>query len=461
MGPVDAAELRAAWTRRAIQPGTLVCAEGFAAWVPFDTVGELVGPAPASPSLVQWSPPSGTPNPVRSPMNPRLTRKVILGASATLALSVVAVALIVTVRSDAYKLATMSPAEAADLGFSLYDTMTAPEETRAIPFFEKACKAGDPRGCTGLGTANFDGNGGLSKSYERAVELLDPACAKGVLRACRKVANCYAFGWGTQKDVRHARELWERACDGGEARACHHLGNMYTAPDGPPELRDLKLGLAILRKACAGGAKEACDQARVVEKQVQQEAEEATCSRWMLSCVVGSFPDGSERRDQSMRYGTRAACEVGSSGLPFRCDPCRCLERREPPSAEVATPDSPAQQRLAEANYARCAETRGVCLAPDDLGFVDSRGGAGWGDRCFAHIKSGQLGWAEAECDEAMKLNPTSPLLRASLLYNKGLIEQRAGHNDSARGLYQQSLALRPNAAVRASLDSLDAVPGK
>ena len=66
VGPVEATELRAAWNRRAIQPGTLVCAEGFAQWVPFDTVGELVGPAPTPPSRVQRSPPSGTLNPVGS-----------------------------------------------------------------------------------------------------------------------------------------------------------------------------------------------------------------------------------------------------------------------------------------------------------------------------------------------------------------------------------------------------------
>ena len=264
-------------------------------------------------------------------------RKIILGASSALVLSVVAVALIVTVRSDAYKLATMSPAEAADLGFSLYDTMTAPGQERAIPFLEKSCKAGEPRGCTGLGIAAFDGSGGLPQSYEKAIELLNPACEKGDLRACRKVASCYGLGLGVKKDVKRAMELWQRACDGGEVRGCDMLGTMYSALDGPPELHDLKLGLTMFRKACDGGYKSACDSALTVEAKVQQETVDATCSRWMLSCVVGSFPDGSERRDQSMRYGTRAACEAGSSGLPFRCDPCRCLEHREPAGAAPPT----------------------------------------------------------------------------------------------------------------------------
>lgn len=42
--PRDASELQGAWQRREIPPGTLVCAEGYAQWVPFDSVAELVAP---------------------------------------------------------------------------------------------------------------------------------------------------------------------------------------------------------------------------------------------------------------------------------------------------------------------------------------------------------------------------------------------------------------------------------
>src|SRR5277367_4674987 len=56
VGPIDSAELQAAWNRREIPPGAVVCAEGFSQWVPFHTVAELVG-APAS-SLVSARMPS-------------------------------------------------------------------------------------------------------------------------------------------------------------------------------------------------------------------------------------------------------------------------------------------------------------------------------------------------------------------------------------------------------------------
>jgi hypothetical protein len=47
VGPVDAAELRAAWDRKQVPPGTMVCAEGFSQWVPFHTIAELVDPSVA------------------------------------------------------------------------------------------------------------------------------------------------------------------------------------------------------------------------------------------------------------------------------------------------------------------------------------------------------------------------------------------------------------------------------
>lgn len=94
-------------------------------------------------------------------------------------------------------------------------------------------------------------------------------------------------------------------------------------------------------------------------------------------------------------------------------------------------------------------------LAPKDQGFVDGRGGAGWGDRCWINLKAGKLGWAKAECQEGMKLDPASPNPRASLLYNLGLIEKKAGNAAAARPLFEQSLALREHPDVRAALDGL------
>jgi len=94
-------------------------------------------------------------------------------------------------------------------------------------------------------------------------------------------------------------------------------------------------------------------------------------------------------------------------------------------------------------------------LPPSDLGFVDTRGGWEWGNRCFRNILANNWGWAKAECDEALKLRPLSPQPRASLLYNEGLIAAEAGQIDAARSYFTESLALREDAAVRNALESL------
>jgi tetratricopeptide (TPR) repeat protein len=98
-------------------------------------------------------------------------------------------------------------------------------------------------------------------------------------------------------------------------------------------------------------------------------------------------------------------------------------------------------------------------LAPSDADFTDTRGGWGWGDRCWINLKKKKYGWAKAECDKAMAMNPKAPSPRASILYNLGLIEQGSGNLDAARTYYQQSLALREHPEVRAALESVAGSP--
>jgi hypothetical protein len=96
-------------------------------------------------------------------------------------------------------------------------------------------------------------------------------------------------------------------------------------------------------------------------------------------------------------------------------------------------------------------------LAPDDAGFVDTRHGWGWGDRCWNHLREGKYGWARAECDKGLAMAGGSPSPRPSLLYNIGLIEQATGNLDAARRYFQQSLTLREHPEVRAALNALPA----
>ena len=90
-----------------------------------------------------------------------------------------------------------------------------------------------------------------------------------------------------------------------------------------------------------------------------------------------------------------------------------------------------------------------------DTGFTDARGGWGWSDKCWTNLRASKWGWAKAECDMGMAMNPAPPQPRASLLYNEGLIAKAAGKIDEARQDFTSSLAFRENAEVRAALNSL------
>lgn len=99
------------------------------------------------------------------------------------------------------------------------------------------------------------------------------------------------------------------------------------------------------------------------------------------------------------------------------------------------------------------SDAASLFLAPDDRAFIDARGGAGWGDRCWTNIKAGRWDYAKAECDKGMAMNPASPQPRASLLYNEGLIAEAAGQTSEARRYFQESLGLREHPDVRAGLE--------
>jgi len=94
-------------------------------------------------------------------------------------------------------------------------------------------------------------------------------------------------------------------------------------------------------------------------------------------------------------------------------------------------------------------------LPPEDSGFVDTHGGAGWGNKCFANIKAKKWGYAKAECDKAISMGPAAPMPMASILFNQGLIAQGMGETEKARAYFTSSLGLREQPAVRAALDSM------
>ncbi len=86
VGPIDAAELQAAWIRQQIPPGTMACAEGFSQWVPFHTIAELIDPRAMRSQVVTLQRPA----PI-APQKPRPHRAIWIGVTVAALFSVLAV----------------------------------------------------------------------------------------------------------------------------------------------------------------------------------------------------------------------------------------------------------------------------------------------------------------------------------------------------------------------------------
>jgi hypothetical protein len=133
------------------------------------------------------------------------------------------------------------------------------------------------------------------------------------------------------------------------------------------------------------------------------------------------------------------------------------VESSSPGASAAASASAPTPSATADASVV-------AQLAPADVTFVDARHGFGWGDRCFAHYRAGELPQARAACDHGLALPDLDPGARPMLLYNEGLVAEKAGDLAAARTDYAQSLAARPageegRAVVEKALVALGGMP--
>lgn len=168
--------------------------------------------------------------------------------------------------SSASSVAVMDPGSAAKEGFALFDK-DPPDETGAVRLWEPACETGNDLACTGMGIAYTFGIGGKKQDYTKGLSLIEVGCAKGNQRGCAVLGQIRYFGWGTPKDIDQARTTWQKACDAGEPRGCYFLGVLYRAKDGPATWRDKDAGLVLLKKACDGSYRKACNEVELAAKE--------------------------------------------------------------------------------------------------------------------------------------------------------------------------------------------------
>ena len=176
--------------------------------------------------------------------------------------------------------------------------------------------------------------------------------------------------------------------------------------------------------------------------------------------VLGVKAGGkSESRREELSFdGDDGACRAASRDDDHPPDGCGGLLRIEVVPVLSAAPrdeTGPVAAKTEAPKEGPEAEPKAVdrvdaeppaTLAPEDEGFVDDHGGAGWGNRCFAHARAGRLESARAACHRGLAVRP-SPAIRGAILYSLAVIEEQAGDRDRACDWLKQSLEARPGNA--------------
>lgn len=143
-----------------------------------------------------------------------------------------------------------------------------PRPTRADlrAALERACVAGEPVGCSLLGSSRLaeherDFRDGIESEERRddearAVRELTSACDADEAHACGVLASSVGSGRGTPRDDRRVDGLLERSCELAEFASCVVLVQRSgERRDAEP---DLERDVARLARACAGGVGDAC-----------------------------------------------------------------------------------------------------------------------------------------------------------------------------------------------------------
>lgn len=125
---------------------------------------------------------------------------------------------------------------------------------RAVQLFEKACGAGDPDGCMGLGHmyGSFaPPDDAKAASFSRqGVELFDKACQQSDAQACFKQALAYHEGRGVETDFTQHLQLMARSCELGEVEGCAEAAAAYKTSE---TTEDDPKAPALFERACLAG----------------------------------------------------------------------------------------------------------------------------------------------------------------------------------------------------------------
>ena len=120
--------------------------------------------------------------------------------------------------------------QAEDYRFARTESGTV-DYASAATYYRKACDAGVPEACEGLGIAYRLGRG-VPHDDAKAFQLFKGACAPTFQDDCNHLADMYWDGAGCAQDRERAKVLWRGACDGDVANACDQLAYAKETSEG-------------------------------------------------------------------------------------------------------------------------------------------------------------------------------------------------------------------------------------
>lgn len=143
-------------------------------------------------------------------------------------------------------------------GYLIATGKGAVDHARADALFERACDADVANACVNLGLRRLYGTP-VSKPSQSGLTILDKACRSGEPRGCTSVGDALWMGAANvTKDVRTAVRYYTAGCNGGDAMACTNLGVLYMGAGSPIVPIDAKKSLELSVRACNGGVSTAC-----------------------------------------------------------------------------------------------------------------------------------------------------------------------------------------------------------
>ncbi len=301
----------------------------------------------------------------------------------------------------------------------------------------------------GLATRNVGGDA----TYVRSIELTPESCPTP-FDTCGVNDGLTGFGEDS---------FYWIATDGSAALVPTAHGVSVFRPNGPPTSFTVHVDRDII------GVRHHDDAGPLLAR-----LENAPDGTELMELVMAQLGDAPEMQTFPLDCDAEIACEGDLSCRDDSCvPPCgddddcidhglcsficgdggfcapRCGENDECPPA-----------RLCQEGHCRAAEEvvaqgDNIWLAPQDRGFEDTEAGAGWGNRCFQHIRAERHDSALAACVRGLRA-ASAPNVRGAIIYNMGRVYEEWGSNEVARRLYQRSLEIRPgNRTVRARLDAL------